>query len=73
MRKSLFALLLIIVTVCLLGGCEKRRDDFYQKAVEYYNKGMITEAGLEIKNALSIDSECAPCLLIIRKDCLGEG
>ncbi|ACS80484.1 tetratricopeptide repeat protein [Maridesulfovibrio salexigens] len=73
MRKSLSALLLIIVTVCLLGGCEKRRDDFYQKAVEYYNKGMITEAGLEIKNALSIDPECAPCRLLFGKIALENG
>ncbi|WP_319780176.1 tetratricopeptide repeat protein [Maridesulfovibrio sp.] len=65
MRKNSVALVLIIVTVCLFGGCEKRRDDFYQKALDYYSKKMNTEAGLEIKNALSLDPECAPCRLLL--------
>ncbi|HAS88680.1 MAG TPA: hypothetical protein DCS48_05170 [Desulfovibrio sp.] len=73
MRRNFLAVILVIVFVCILAGCEKRRDDFYHKAVQYYNKGMFTEAGLEIKNALSIDPECASCRLLLGKISLEKG
>ncbi|WP_432736826.1 tetratricopeptide repeat protein [Maridesulfovibrio sp. FT414] len=73
MRKSTLAVILIVVVSCLFSGCEKRREEFYNKAVEYYKQKKYTESRLELKNALSIDPECAECRLLFGKLALEEG
>ncbi|OEU67301.1 MAG: hypothetical protein BA863_12990 [Desulfovibrio sp. S3730MH75] len=73
MRKYIIPLMIIVFTLGAFTGCEKRRDDFYNKAVKYYDQKKFTEARLELKNALSIDPECGECRLLFGKLALEEG
>ena len=73
MRKKILLVFMILLISCLSTGCEKRREEFYSKAQEYYKQKKYTEARLELKNALSIDPECAECRLLFGKLAFEEG
>ncbi len=73
MRKHLILWVLMVVILSLFAGCEKRREEFYNKAVEYYQQKKFTDARLELKNALAIDPECGECRLLLGKLALEDG
>ncbi|CCO24832.1 tetratricopeptide repeat protein [Maridesulfovibrio hydrothermalis] len=73
MRKNILPIIMVVIVTCLFAGCEKRREDFYKKAVEYYEQEKFTESRLELKNALSLAPECAECRLLYGKLALEEG
>lgn len=73
MRKILYMIIGVLILGCFATGCEQRREDFYNKALGYYNNKQYTESRLELKNALAIDPECAECRLLFGKLALEEG
>ncbi|WP_291327881.1 tetratricopeptide repeat protein [Desulfovibrio sp. UCD-KL4C] len=73
MRKLIILWVLVAVIFSVFTGCEQRREDFYNKAVEYYKQKKFTESRLELKNAIAIDPECGSCRLLFGKLALEEG
>lgn len=73
MRKYIILWILAAVILSVFSGCEQRRQDFYNKAIEYYKQKKFTESRLEIKNALAIDPECGECRLLFGKLAMEDG
>jgi FimV-like protein len=58
MKKKFLFVLCIVFLALSLGACsskEAKRDRFYKKGMELYEKALYVKAGLEFKNSLQLD------------------
>ena len=58
MKKKFLFVLCIVFLAFSLGACsskEAKRDRFYKKGMELYEKALYVKAGLEFKNVLQLD------------------
>jgi len=58
-KKCLLAFCIIVLSISLIGCSSKeaKRDRFYNRGKDLYEKGLYVKAGLELKNAIQLDPE----------------
>ncbi|MFH2061025.1 MAG: tetratricopeptide repeat protein [Pseudomonadota bacterium] len=75
MKNSIKIICIVCFTLSLI-GCQsdiEKKESFFQKATEYFEKKEYTEAEIELKNCLQLDPNYIPAYHLLAKNMLKLG